>query len=540
MNNRYGNREKRLIAFCLLVSAIVTAVPAVAQLNGPVKTQTGQVSGIPGTDPTITVFKGIPFAAPPVGELRWRPPQPPASWQGVRKAAAFGPSCIQNVVDARDPWTFEFMTHGEISEDCLYLNIWTSAKSGNEKLPVFVYIHGGGFTEGSGMVPVYDGEGLARKGLVMITINYRLGVFGLLAHPELTKESEHKSSGNYGMLDQIAALQWVQKNVAAFGGDPSRVTIAGQSAGAGSVHNLTASPLAKGLFQRGIAESGSSVARPGAAVVTLAAAEQNGVKFTESKGAKSLKEMRDMPWKDLMPAPGGRGAGAPRFGVNVDGWFLAESVADTIAHGNQNDVPFITGCNAGEGGATPHPDIKLDAFQKQAQQRYGDLSETFLKLYPVKTEADVAAAQNSSSHDQARTSMYLWAINRQKTAKTKVFTYFWEHPMPGPNKDKFGAFHTSEVPYVLNSLKKSDRPFEPADFKIADMLSSYWANFAKTGDPNGKGLAEWPAVNEKTAMTMELGNMPGPIPVAGDKAKLDFFRQAFSRPAPPQFGPPMP
>ena len=260
-----------VLACAGVLCAVATTRVAAVQKNGgnpllkePLRLKQGLISGVPGTNESIAVFKGIPFAAPPVGAGRWRAPGPAAGWSGVRKAEAFSPSCIQSIATERKPWTYEFMTHGEISEDCLYLNVWTPATSATARRPVFVYIYGGGNVEGSGAVPVYDGEGLASKGLVVVTFNYRVGVLGFFTHPELSKESPAQASGNYGLLDQIAAVKWVHDNIAAFGGDPARITIAGQSAGASAVHNLTASPLAKGLFHRGIADSGSSIAAGGA------------------------------------------------------------------------------------------------------------------------------------------------------------------------------------------------------------------------------------------------------------------------------------
>lgn len=453
---------------------------------------------------------------------------PPAYWAGVLKADHFAPSCMQDIVTERKPWTYEFMAHGEISEDCLYLNVWTPAKSAGEKLPVLVWIHGGGYTEGSGSVPAYDGEGLARKGLVVVTVNYRLGFLGFLAYPELSRESAHGSSGNYGLLDQIAALRWVARNIAAFGGDPARVTVAGQSAGAGSVHFLTISPLAKGLFQRGIAESGSQawtsseVSRSPMAMKTLAEGEQDGLRFAEERGAHSLKDLRAMSWQQLnVNNPG-------RMVPVLDGWVIPEDFAVTFAKGNQNDVPFLTGCNADEGGAVPHPTTTLEEFRKTAHQRYGAMADEFLKLYPAASDAQAGEAQNAAARDYARTSMYIWALDRQKTSHSKTFTYYWDHPLPGPDKETYGAFHTSEVPYVFNSLDKSDRPFDATDRAIADQMTSYWANFARTGDPNGKGLPLWPAFRASAQLTMELGDRPGPIPVA-NQLQFDFLEQFFAR-----------
>ena len=512
---------------------ILAAVSAAGAIQQPVKIEGGLVSGIPGKDPSITAFKGIPFAAPPVGELRWRGPKQVVPWQGVRQADKFSASCIQNIVAERKPWTYELMTHGDISEDCLYLNVWTPAKSPAEKRPVFVYLYGGGFSEGSAAVPVYDGEGLAKKGLVMVTINYRVGVLGFLALPELTSESDHRASGNYGLLDQIAALQWVHENIARFGGDPSRVTLAGQSAGGMSVHDLTASPLAKGLFQRAIVESGgSSVERAGVpGPRKLAEAEADGQKLADSKGAKSLKELRAMSWQKLTEtAPGAPLASVLRFAPIVDGYMLPAPVRDIFAQGKQNDVVTLTGANTGElgGFGPPQGPVTSESFQKQARQRYGAQADEFLRLYPADTDEEAKLAQSQSVRDQALVSLYLWARERSKTAKTKVYEYLWDHALPGPDAARFGAFHTSEVPYVLNTLYMSDRPFTDADRNIAAMMSSYWANFAAAADPNGKDLAPWAPVS-KNPEIMEVGDKTGPIAVAGNPAKFRFFETLLTK-----------
>ena len=287
---------RRRTARCLcLLALLLSTRPLNARLD-VVKVDTGSLSGRAATG-GVTAYLGIPFAAPPVGDLRWRPPQPAAKWEGVRKADTFGTSCMQNQAGSRLPWTEEFMTQGAIGEDCLFLNVWTAAKSANARLPVMFWIYGGGFNEGSSSVAVYDGTELARKGVIVVSMNYRVGPLGFLAHPELTNESEHRSSGNYGLLDQIAALQWVNRNVAAFGGDPSQVTIFGQSAGAISVMHLMRSPLAKGLFVRAIAQSGPGLLGRNAlgGGATLTDREAAGAKYIESKGAKTLAEMRALP-----------------------------------------------------------------------------------------------------------------------------------------------------------------------------------------------------------------------------------------------------
>jgi para-nitrobenzyl esterase len=507
----------------------------------PVKVTGGLVLGAPGKLPGVVAYKGIPYAAPPVGGRRWQAPAPVVPWKGVRKANAFGASCIQTVVQERKPWTYEFMTHGEISEDCLTLNVWTAAASPKERRPVFVYIYGGGFSEGSGAVPVYDGEGLATKGLIFVTMNYRVGVLGFLVHPELSKESPNKVSGNYGLLDQIAALQWVRDNIAAFGGDSGRVTIAGQSAGGMSVHSLVASPLAKDLFHRAIVQSGgSSVGGGGIAMAarTLADLEAAGQQFAEAKGAKTLAELRAITWQRLVePLPqaaaaAGRGAApaALRFSPIVDGSVSPAPVREVIVAGKQNDVPTLTGADTGELGGLMGPGgpTTVESFTKRAQQQYGALAQEFLKLYPAKTDEQAAAAQAQSSRDQSLVSMYLWARERAGTAKTPAYTYLWDHTLPGPDAERYRAFHTSEVPYVLNTLYASDRPFTDEDRKIADMMSSYWANFAATGDPNGPGLPQWAPVGG-TPEVMEVGDKTGPVPVA-DAARFAFFEAFLTRP----------
>jgi para-nitrobenzyl esterase len=521
-----------------LVGLVVASPAAVSTpaLSGPVRVAGGQVAGVAGRDASITVFKGLPFAAPPVGERRWKAPAPVVPWSGVRAADAFGANCMQTIVEEKKPWTYEFMAHGPVSEDCLFLNVWTGASAATEKRPVYVYVHGGANTEGSGAVPAYDGEGLARKGIVVVTVNYRLGVLGFFTHPELSKEADTRTSGNYALLDLVAALEWVRDHIGAFGGDPGNVTLGGQSAGAGNTHSLTASPLAKGLFHRAIAQSGSSVAS-GANTRTLAEQEVLGLRFADAKGAPALAALRALSWEQLAaPLPAAATASGPpaapiRFGVVVDGHVLRAPMRDVFATGGQNDVPTLTGLNMHENGAVTAPDGSASAFAAQSRQRFGDLADEFLRLYPAATVEEVRAARNESAWDQARVSMALWARQRAATARTAAFTYFWDHTLPGPDAAQYGAFHTSEVPYVMSSLAMSpSRPFADADHRIADTLSSYWANFMRTGDPNGPDLPRWPTFSADGSRTMQIGDTYGSIPIASTPARQGFFEKFLTRP----------
>jgi len=515
------------------MAAVVGGIGALGLMGAtkdkPVRVETGLLLGV--TDANgVTAYKGVPFGAPPVGDLRWKPPQPPAKWTGVRDASKFGASCMQNERGSSLPWTEEFMTSGPISEDCLFLNVWTSAKSAKEKRPVMVWMYGGGFNEGSGEITAYDGAALAKKGVVLVSMNYRMGALGFLVYPELTKESEHHSSGNYGLLDQIAALQWVHNNIAAFGGDPHKVTIFGQSAGALSVGLLMQSPLAKGLFVRAIAESGPGLIARNAlgGGNVLADREQQGVKYAESRGAHSLADLRAMPAAAFYaPAPGGRGA--PTAGSTVvDGWVVPLTPPD-------NQVPVLAGMVADDigigttGPAAASQKYAVSTYNAAVQRIYGDQADAFLKLYPVTSDADVEAMQKASARDRTRVQMYLWAADQVKASKT-VYTYYFDRVMPWPAHPEFGAFHTSDVAYVFNNIRKMDRPLEPVDDQVADAVSSYWVNFAASGEPGGKGLAEWPTYNEGSPTTMELGAKMGPMPIA-DPAKMAFFVAYFKKAA---------
>ncbi|WP_346863514.1 carboxylesterase family protein [uncultured Draconibacterium sp.] len=469
-------------------------------INEQVATDKGLVSGVFDSESEITVFKGIPFAAPPVGDLRWKAPKEAMAWQGVKVCDTFSASPIQATPVPFMMWTQEFIAPKEpLSEDCLYLNVWTAAKSAEEKRPVFVYIYGGGFSSGSGAVPIYDGTEMAKKGLVFITVNYRVGTMGFLAHPELTAESPNHASGNYGLLDQVEALKWVQKNCKAFGGDPNNVTIAGQSAGAFSINYLVASPLSKGLFHRAIAESGGAVLGSSALArgSNLETAEEAGVKFAESLGASSITGLRAKSADEIL---NGRGPGIPI----VDGYFLPESVGEIFAQGKQNDVPVIMGWNQDEGfGGAPVP---ADQFKERAKQLFGDKADAFLKLFPVETDEAAFALQNDLGALQTfGIQSYKWMQLQNQTASSKVFMYRFEKNVPyAEGMNDYGAFHTGEVPYAYNNLKMSPRPWTEADYKVAETMSDYWVNFAKNGDPNGDDLPHWEACSPDNLKAMRF------------------------------------
>lgn len=508
------------------VAALVCGVSILLKANdlsSPVTSTGGKLEGVAVNGGAVVAFKGIPFAAPPVGDLRWRPPQAANPWSGLKKAGSFAASCPQKSWEML-PFTKEFVAVNETSEDCLYLNVWTPAKSLSTPLPVFVYIHGGGFGSGSGEIPIYDGANLAQAGVVVVTINYRLGVLGFLASPELTAESPHHASGNYGLMDQVAALRWVKDNIRAFNGDPARVTICGQSAGAASVHYLTASPLAKGLFQRTIAESGSSPA--GFPVRSLAETEQRGAKFLASHNVKTLAQARALPMSELMWS--GNPMEAP-YAVDVDGWFLPATVAEIFASGAQNDVPTITGSNSGDPTLWNLfvPPDKL-SYVERAQKDYGELAPLYLQLYPATTPAEEKAAQDKAGQDRTRVGTYLWAVRRNKTSKTPTFIYYFDRATPWPEHREFGAFHTAEVPYVFRNLALVDHPYVAIDRQVSRTISDYWLNFMKSGDPNGKGLPNWSSVSAKQQI-QEIGDRIGPMPLA-DPAKLEFWLDYFASP----------
>jgi para-nitrobenzyl esterase len=552
MAGTHGRGRRRLSGPALMAAAALAANCATAAIDHPVGIDSGLVQGVPARDPAVTAFKGIPYAAPPMGSLRWRAPQPAMPWSGVRKADRFGASCPQ---PRPQPGP-------RMDENCLYINVWTGASSASERRPVMVWIHGGGFFEGSGSDPVTDGTGLARKGVVLVTFNYRLGALGFLATPTLSSESRHHASGNYGLLDEIAALRWVRRNIAAFGGDPDNVTIFGHSAGAGSVNFLSISPLATGLFERSLAESQVRWPRDlelrylSSSWRSLPEAEKQGARYIQSLGVHSLQQLRALRWQAFtkggvaidVAVPTGSTARPPIFRPVIDGWVLPRDFSQTFAARAQNRVAYTAGNNQDEGGAAPRtawqwlrvhpptsdirmgspiPIVTLAAYRSAARRKFGPMAARFLALYPASNDDEAARENDIAIHDNSQISTYLWA--RQWTAQTgkPVYTYFWTHAPPEPTRDLRGAYHGSERYYVFDSLDNFKLPWTAQDRRIAALMSSYWANYARTGNPNGPGLPHWPAFDPRAGTVMVLGDGFGPVPIAHG-AKYRFWTRFFA------------
>jgi len=451
-----------------------------------INTASGKVEGF--LHDGISVFKGIPFAEPPVGQLRWKAPVPVAAWSGIKKCTEYGASPVQNDPVPFMCWSKEFLIPKEpINEDCLYLNVWTKSTSTNSKKPVLVYIYGGGFRSGGSACPIYDGEAIAKKDVVFVSFNYRVGVYGFLSHPELSKESSNNSSGNYALLDMIAALKWVQQNIAAFGGDPTRITIAGQSAGAFAVNFLCASPLAKGLFTRAIAQSGGSVLpsaiRPS---IKLNEAEAMGVDFAKKLNCNSITELRMKSAAEIQASNGGLRA------PFEDGYVLPTSIYNIYSTGIQNDVDLMLGWN--EDDKIMGKPLNAVDYKAQISKRFGESTNTVLSLYPGSNDAEAAKSQGDMSRDETfAVQGYAWANLQKASGKRPVYVYNFNRGLPYYTPEtNFGAFHSGEIVYAFNNLHTLDRPWEKIDHQLAETMSDYWVNFVKTGNPNGASLVNWP------------------------------------------------
>ena len=501
----------------VLISALLifVAVQSFAQQPAPVKVQEGMVQGT--IENGLTVYKGIPFAAPPVGDLRWKAPQAAAKWEGVKQATQYAPAAFQG---GNPP-------SGK-SEDCLYLNIWTPAKSAKEKIPVLVWIYGGGFSFGSTAEPGYNGEKLAKKGVVLVSIAYRVGQLGFLAHPELSAENPNHVSGNYGILDQIAGLQWIKNNIAAFGGDPNKVTIFGESAGGISVSMLCASPLAKGLFQGAISESGGSFGPtraktfPGENMKTLKQAEADGIAYVQKVSVSSVAELRKME-PDKLPMGMGMGGGWPI----TDGFVIPDDQHKLYEAGKYNDVPVLIGYNSDEGASFSREKTPEEYFAG-VKARYGKFADDLIRAYPA-TENSVPKTARDLARDAAfGWQTWSWARLQSQTGKSKAYLYYFDqhpdYPKDSPRYG-FGSPHGQEVAYVFMNLNASNPQTTKSDLEISEAMGNYWTNFAKYGDPNGQGVPAWPAFSEKAPDLMYLGPTPhvGPVPSAESLKVLDKY-----------------
>ncbi len=495
----------------LTLSALALFIGVAAQ-NPQVKTADGILEGV--NESGIKVFKGVPFAAPPVGDLRWKAPQPVEKWQGVRKANEFGPNPMQENL-------FGDMNFGtsKNSEDCLYLNIWTPAKQMNEKLPVLIYFNGGGLMCGSGSEPRYAGNAMARKGIISITANYREGIFGFFALPELSKETSYKGSGNYGFMDQAAAIKWVKENIAAFGGDPEQITICGESAGSMSVSALMVSPLSKNLFARAIGSSGSVIGFQ--RISTLKDNERAGVETMKKIGCKNLKQLRAIPAEELLKLA----AVKSKPNCNIDGYFFTEQPQETFAKGQQAKVPLLIGGNNQEMtpafilGGKP---ATVENAKTAAKRVFGEAVDEAFKLYGINTDADVndRPGVDLASDMFIDYSTWKWGNMHKLTSGQPVYRYRYCHPRPAmaikgkvaglaggvqdakdneaaKPQDK-GAVHSADIEYAMGTLPTNRvYDWQPEDYVVSDIFSNYYVNFVKNGNPNGLGLVEWPSTNGK-------------------------------------------
>jgi para-nitrobenzyl esterase len=486
-----------------------------AQQPAPVMIEHGLVQGT--FENELTVYRGIPFAAPPVGDLRWHAPLPAAKWEGVRQATEFGPSPIQGSRNGPD-----------MSEDCLYLNVWTPAKSTNDHIPVLVWIYGGGFGGGATSDPNYSGEKLAKKGVVFVSIAYRVGPLGFLAHPELSAETTNHVSGNYALLDMIAGLQWGQKNIAAFGGDPDKVTIFGESAGGIAVSMLCASPLAKGLFHDAISQSGGSFGPPrpttfpGENMKRLPDAERAGEAYAKSVGVSSIAELRKLA-PDKLPAGRGLGMSWPI----IDGWVIPDDQHKLYEAGRYNDLPILIGYNSDEGASFSPPKTPED-YIAGVKTRYGKFAEDLIKAYPVGTNSVPKTARDLMRDAAFGWHTWSWARLAAQTGKSKVFYYYFDqHPEfpEGSPRAGYGSPHGMDVSYVFNHLNPNNPRTTKSDLEISDAMSTYWVNFAKHGDPNGEGVPAWPAFSESNPQVMYFAQTPhiGPVPSAESLKTLDAY-----------------
>ena len=513
-----------------------------------ITTVNGIIEGEFDIKTNIQSFKGIPFAQPPVGNLRWKAPQPVLSWTGVKQTKKFGPRAVQSNIFG----DMGFRSDG-ISEDCLYLNVWSPAKSPDEKLPVLVYFYGGGLAAGDGSENRYDGENMAKKGIVTLTVNYRLGIYGFFAHPELTKESPNHASGNYGFLDQNAALKWVQANIAKFGGDPKRVTIAGESAGSISVSAQMASPLSKNLIAAAIGESGGSF-YPTLAPVPLAEAEKTGFEFAQKMGAKSLKDLRAMSTLELYQKTSGTSLGV--FKTTIDGYFFPKPLPEIFETKQQAMVPLLLGWNSEEmnyGALTKGKELTNESYIATIKELYGDKTAELLKLYPAGTPAITEQSATDLAGDRfIAYSTWKWFDLHRKNSSQPVYRYYFSKPRPEIRdkdleaglaggvikKDKNapkaptpkGAVHSAEIEYAMGNLATNKNyAWTEDDYNVSETMMNYFANFIKTGNPNGEKLPVWPMAKDEKRPEVMIIDKESKATKAENDARYMFLDKEYTK-----------
>jgi para-nitrobenzyl esterase len=478
-----------IVGLTVTLFTVLTGASLAASTKNPpqVTTENGRLQGITNADRSVIVFKKVPYAAPPIGELRWKPPRRAENWTGVWRADKFGPACLQT-----EAFGNLHLRTEQSSEDCLFLNVWVPNRNTKTKFPVIVWLYGGGFVTGDSSEPRYDGGNLAKKGVIVVIPNYRLGVFGFFSHPDLTKESPNKASGNYGLLDQVAALEWVARNIASFGGDPHNVTLAGQSAGSFSVSVLMASPLAQGLFQKAIGESGGFYPP----LTLLADAEKAGEEFVKSVGANSMEEMRKKSGAELLQAAA-KYKGGFGFDSILDGHVLPIDPITVYKEGRQSHIPLLAGWNADEGKmsflSAPQK-TTAKSFAGLAQSRFGGDAAEFLKFYPADSDERArTSAEELADDDFSGFSTWKWIEMHRKTGDSPAYEYHFEQVPAIGSGESVGSKHSDEIEYVFQTLNSREGVVWTAkDRQLSDMVSSYWVNFAKVGDPNFNGSPNWP------------------------------------------------
>ncbi|WP_373055857.1 carboxylesterase/lipase family protein [Zunongwangia sp. H14] len=503
--------------FLILPVCILLYLQLPAQTNNPVllNIKNGKIEGYHDAQKNLNVFLGIPFAKPPVGDLRWKAPQPLEAWNGIKSTKKFGPSPVQANVFS----DMVFRRDGQ-SEDCLYLNVWAPAGKSKEKLPVLVYFYGGGFVAGDGSEPRYDGAAMAQKGIVTVTTNYRLNIFGFYAHPQLSKESEYGASGNYGLLDQLAALQWVRDNIAVFGGDPEKVTIAGESAGSISVSAQMASPLSKDLIAGAIGESGAAI-KPTLAPVSLAEAEANGKRFAEKAGYSSLAEMRNTSTEELFEKY--KASEGFRFSSVIDGYFLPKPLPEIFRSRKQAQVPLLVGWNSAEIPGTSFMQgqpYSEENYINKVKQAYPEDYKEVLKLYPHSSKEEIEQSATALASDRfIAYSTWKWFDLQRKNSEEPVYRYLFSKIRPplktaaARQTQPAGAAHASEIPYFLGNLELTDEyAWTAEDYKVSKLIQQYLANFIKTGNPNSEGLPEWPSA--------KAGDASPPVLIMATESKV--------------------